>query len=148
MIIGPKNETIDGRGWRFHAKEGLRPDGTMGWMFEEKEIPLIATQMLLVRICVGKVENIDRVKAILRSVPIRDNEEGWNCVYWVIEALKLLSDDGKAMGTSHLIWKDVRDASMTYVQKKRDEHRFDGLGSFDMSKAATFNLLERKETVP
>ncbi|KAH8723970.1 hypothetical protein GQ44DRAFT_655675, partial [Phaeosphaeriaceae sp. PMI808] len=90
LIIGPKNESIEGRGWRFHVKEGLKPDGTLGWLFEEKEIPLVATQMLLVRICVAKIEKDDRIKTILRGVPTREGLQGWNYVYWVKEALNLL----------------------------------------------------------
>ena len=120
----------------------------MGWLFEEKEIPLVATQMLLVRICVGKIEKNDKVKAILRGVPIRDNVEGWNCVYWVAKALQLLSADDKAMGTSELDWANVRNIAMAYVQQKKEGHRFDGQGSFDTSKVATYDLLERKETIP
>lgn len=64
------------------------------------------------------------------------------------EALKLLCDDGRVMGTSHLLWKAVRNTSMTDIQQKREEHRCDGLGSFDMSKAAMVDLLERKKTIP
>jgi len=55
--------------------------------------------MLLVRICVGKIEKDDRTIAIIRGVPIWENMEGWNCVYWVNEALQLLQADEKAMGT-------------------------------------------------
>jgi len=120
----------------------------MGWLFEEREIRLDATQMLLVRICIGKIEKSDRVKAILRSVPIRDNVESWNCVYWVAEALQLLAADDKCMGTSELGWNSVRNTAMAYVERKKMDHRFDGLRSFDMRKAATYDLLIRKETVP
>jgi len=36
---------------------------------------------------------------------------------------------------------------MSYVKKKKDQHRYDGKGQFDMSKAATFDLIEEKETI-
>lgn len=120
----------------------------MGWIFEEKEIPLGATQMLLVRICVGKVEKNSRLKEILRNVPIRDSVAGWNCVYWVVEALKRLQEDGKAMGTSELDWTKLKNTAMAYIERKKQEHRFDGRGSFDMSKPATYDLLEGAETIP
>ena len=58
--------------------------------------------MLLVRICIGKIEKNDKVQAILRGVPIRSNVEGWNCVYWVSEALQQPQADGNAIGTSQL----------------------------------------------
>ena len=37
---------------------------------------------------------------------------------------------------------------MAYVQRKKEAHRFDGQASYDISKAATFDLLEGKETIP
>ena len=83
----------------------------------------------------------------MRDVPIRDNVEGWNCVSWVAEVLQLLNADGKALGTRKLGWVNVRNAAMTYVQQKKEEHRFDGKGSFDQSKVATYNLLEQKEII-
>jgi hypothetical protein len=46
----------------------------MGWLFEEKETSLLATQMLLVRICVGKIEKLDKAKEILRGVPVREEQ--------------------------------------------------------------------------
>jgi hypothetical protein len=34
------------------------------------------------------------------------------------------------------------------AKKKRDEHRFDGKGNYDMTKAATYDLIDQKETIP
>lgn len=126
----------------------MKPDGTLGWLFEEKEIPLVATQMLLVRICVGKIEKNDRVKTILRGVPIHGGIENWNCVHWVKEAISLLEQDKGALGTSDLAWANIRNTAMKYVEEKKEQHRFDGKCSFDTSKAATFDLLKGTETIP
>lgn len=63
------------------------------------------------------------------------------------EALEGLKADGKALGTCVIEWNRVRDGAMTYCQRKKDEHRFDGEGNFDMGKAATYNLIEGKETI-
>lgn len=120
----------------------------MGWLFEEKEIPLIATQMLLVRICVGKIQKYDRTVQILRSIPVQNNVPGWNCVSWVKEALEALERDGKAIGTGKLDWTSVRNGAMSYVERKKRAHRFDGQGSFDMTKPPTYNLFEGAETIP
>ncbi|KZF20584.1 hypothetical protein L228DRAFT_249337 [Xylona heveae TC161] len=148
IITGPKTEVEDGRGMRYHAKERPSGPGKMEWFFEEREVPLAATNMLLVRVMIGKVEKRDRLINILRSVPIRQNVQGWNCVWWVKEALELLRADGKALGTSILEWKSVRDCAMAYCQAKKDKHRFDGKVKYDMTKAATFDLIEGKETIP
>lgn len=91
---------------------------------------------------------MERLLQIIRSIPVRPDEPGWNCVWWVKEALQALKADGKTLGTSVVDWETVRDVAMRYVQKKKDEHRFDGKGNFDMQKAATFDLIEGKETIP
>ncbi|KFY40704.1 hypothetical protein V494_03366 [Pseudogymnoascus sp. VKM F-4513 (FW-928)] len=148
LLVGPKNEVEGGQGTRYHAKERLGADGQMQWIFEELPVSLQATNMLLVRVRIGKVEKLDRLVDIIRTVPIRQGEQGWNCVSWVKESLESIRGDGKALGTSVTEWRKVRDEAMAYCQKKRDEHRFDGEGDYDMTKAATYDLLEKRETIP
>lgn len=103
--------------------------------------------MLLVRIMIGKIENKARVIRLLRNNPIKQGRPGWNCVVWVEEALEALKADGKAMGTSILEWERIRDGAMNYCQRKKDQHRFDGQGSYDVSKAPTYDLIQGKETI-
>lgn len=126
-------------GVRYHAKERLELGGGSKWLFEERECPLAPTSMLLVRIMVGKVVEI------LRTTPIRQGQPGWNCVFWVKEALGMLKVDPKALGTSVVEWEKVRGGAMDYCQRKKDQHRFDGKGNFDMRKVPTYDLIERKE---
>ncbi|KAH6664026.1 hypothetical protein B0J14DRAFT_621330 [Halenospora varia] len=73
-----------------------------------------------------------RLESMLRQVPIKQGEPRWNCVIWVKEALEALGADGKALGTGD----------------KKNEHRFDGKGNFDMSKPATYSLLDGEEMIP
>jgi hypothetical protein len=106
------------------------------------------TAMILVRVVVGKIENMDRLISVMESVPVRGNQPGWNCVEWLREALALLGKDKRALGTSVTEWQTVRDAAMEYVATKAAQHRFDGKakpGQFDPSKVATYDLLEKKE---
>ncbi|TGO39305.1 hypothetical protein BHYA_0056g00150 [Botrytis hyacinthi] len=116
--------------------------------YEEVSIPLLATQMLLVRVMLAKIENYDRMLQILRAIPIRNKDEGWNCVGWVREALVDLQNDGKTLGTAVIEWATVRDAAMNYCQRKKDEHRFDGVVEWKTDKAATFDLINGKEVIP
>jgi hypothetical protein len=102
--------------------------------------------MLLVRIMVGKVADGHRLVEILRGTPIRGGQPGWNCISWVKEALEVLAEE-RALGTSVLDWSRVRDEAMAYCQRKKDQHRFDGQGNFDMKKAATYDLLMEKEII-
>lgn len=106
--------------------------------------------MILVRIQVAKVTDMRSLEGMLRSVPVRGGQPGWNCVEWVKEALAILQNGNKALGSSVLDWVTVRDTAMWYVEKKSREHRFDGLaapGQFDTSKVSTYDLLEGKELV-
>lgn len=54
----------------------------------------------------------------------------------------------KALGAKVVEWEKVREGAMAYCQRKKDEHRFDGKGKLDMNKVPTYDLVERKETVP
>jgi len=131
---------------RYHVKEIMTPSGWT-WVFDEQDIPLAPTGMLLVRIMVGKVENTARLSSIIHDIPIRQGLPDWNCVTWVQEGLQKLQIDKEAMGTSILEWDKVRDGAMEYCQRKKNEHRFDGQGSYDPRKAPTYDLVVGKETI-
>lgn len=147
LFVGPKIESEGGLGVRYHAKERPKPGGGSDWFFEERESLLAPTSMLLVRVLVGKVVDGDRLVGILRNTPLRQGQPGWNCVAWVKEALETLKDDGKALGTKVLQWEIVRNEAMSYCQRKKDQHRFDGQGNFDIKKAPTYDLIQRKEVI-
>lgn len=70
------------------------------FMFKERNISMLATSMILVRILIGKVENHERLACTLRSIPIRAEQPGWNCVGWVQKAVGSLAADGRVLGTS------------------------------------------------
>ena len=109
---------------------------------------MMPTQMILVRVMVAKVEHAERLAQLLRQVPVRQGQEGWNCVSWVKEALSDLQKSKKILGTSVMEWQAIRDAAMQFCQLKKDTHRFDGKGNFDASQVATFDLIQKKETIP
>ncbi|OAL52616.1 hypothetical protein IQ07DRAFT_620193 [Pyrenochaeta sp. DS3sAY3a] len=119
---GPKDEVEKGVGMRYHVNERITGSA---WLFEERETTLLATSMLLVRVMIAKVEDRNRCVA------------GWNCVGWVQEALQSVTE-----------WTEVRIAAMEYCSRKKDEHRFDGQGTYDMTKAPRYDLVERTEKIP
>ena len=125
----------------------MTPEGSQ-WVFEELSASMMTTKMILVRILIAKVEDTEKLAQLLRKIPIRQGEPGWNCVLWVKEALSELEKSNKIIGTSVIEWKAVRDAAMEYCQQKRDQHRFDGKGEFDTSRVSTFDLIQKKETIP
>ncbi|KAJ0414784.1 hypothetical protein BJY00DRAFT_305322 [Aspergillus carlsbadensis] len=137
FIIGPKVEPQGGTGVRYHAKERPTLGGGSERYFEQLECTLAQTSMLLVRVVIAKVMDRSRVADIFRSTPIRQGQPGWNCV----------SGDSRALGTNVTDWAKVRNQAMAYCQQKKDQHRFDGRGNFDMGKVPTFDLMEMKEIV-
>jgi hypothetical protein len=104
--------------------------------------------MLLVRVMIAKVEKKDRFISIVRNTPIRQGVAGWNCVGWVQEALQSLKADRKALGTAMTEWTKVKNTAMEYCERKKEEHRFDGQGNYDMTKVPTYDLVEGKELIP
>lgn len=149
LIVGPNIEDSDARGKRYHVRDALLANRQVQWTMVEQEIPLVATQMLLARVVVGKVTDKEHLRYILRSVPVIQENDAWTCVTWVEHALEALRADGRALGTSILDWDTVGDAAIGYVQQKKDQGRYDGSrpGVFDMGKAATFDLLLGREIV-
>ncbi|TID19413.1 hypothetical protein E6O75_ATG06751 [Venturia nashicola] len=149
LIVGPKDEGKNEKGKCYHAKTIFDGSGRSQWEFEKRNVYLAPTinNLLLTRVLVAKVANIERLDDVVHGIPVQQGNPGWNCVSWVQEALQALKEDGKALGTSIVDWKDVRDAAMSYVQRKMDDHRFDGKGKFDIRKAPTFDLIKGIETV-
>lgn len=154
LIVGPKTEDEDSKGARFHAKEKIRlvgagPMPESVWEYEERESSMMPTSMLLVRVMIGKVKDTNRLKSLLRSIPIRSGVEGWNCVTWVKEAFETAQRDKRVLGTPNSVyWDSIRNTAMWYVEQKKADHRFDGRGAFDQTKAATWDMIDGRERVP
>jgi hypothetical protein len=132
--VGPKSDEPEEEGIRYHARERMKQDGTSEWEFEEASTTMLPSRMIMVRILMAKIESRDRLAQVLRQIPIRQGQQGWNCVTWIKEALAQLQMSTNLIGTSVVEWDAVRDAAMSYCQKKKDEHRFDGKGSFDTTR--------------
>jgi hypothetical protein len=145
--VGPKSDKPEDEGLRYHAKERMKQDGTSSWEFEEASTTMLPSRMIVVRILIAKVQNKDRLAEVLRQIPVRQGQQGWNCVAWIREALDELQVSKGVVGRSVVEWETVRNAAMEYCQRKRDEHRFDGKGSFDATRVATFDLIQGRETI-
>lgn len=94
-----------------------------------------------------KMEDKARFVSVLYSTRIKQGQTGWNCVNWLQEALQGFQNDWKAMGKGVLEWTRVGDRAMEYCRRKKNEHRFDGQGSYDPGKAPTYDLVEGKEMI-
>jgi hypothetical protein len=144
LLVGPKKEDENARGKRYHAKQV--PD----WVYEEINIGMPATNMILVRVLAAKVKKMDRLESAMRSVPVRPDVPGWTCRSWVEEAYRTLQGDGKAIGSCP-DWETLSETALWYVQKKTEEHRFDGQappGQFNIRLVPTWSVAEGQELVP
>ena len=66
---------------------GTPPTPRSVWVYEAVDISMALPYMLLVRIVVAKIKDRRRLQYILKDPPLRPEVEGWNCVWWVQEAL-------------------------------------------------------------
>ncbi|KAG8162355.1 hypothetical protein KVR01_008120 [Diaporthe batatas] len=163
LLVGPKHEDSNSKGKRFHVKETMTTvDGRTQsrWLYEERDIGMNPTAMILVRVIIGKVANLERVASVLRKVPLHQEQAGWNCVSWLRDALEALRRDGKALsgarssaataGAATAVWEEDREAALDFVRRKERQHRFDGKatpGWFDMSQVATYDFLRDREVI-
>ena len=71
-LVGFKTEIGGGQGVQSHVKEKLKKSCGSDWLFEEGSTPLALTNMLLVRLIIGELENNERlVNVWRRTTPIR-----------------------------------------------------------------------------
>ena len=65
-------------GRRCHVKNQPNPNAPGGvWQYEEVQLQNVQnTTSLLVRVMIGKVENLERLITILRSIPVIQNDPG------------------------------------------------------------------------
>ncbi|OAX83017.1 hypothetical protein ACJ72_02618 [Emergomyces africanus] len=150
IIVGPKEEVEGGKGHRHHVKQQLDPasPSQFKWVYQALEIPLIQTSMLLGRIMIAKVTDSVQLRNTLAAVPIVQNNPAWTCRIWVRDAIVALEADGRSLGTRVTNWSIIEQSAKDYIGQKRQQRRYDGSGSFPPRTVPTFDLIERKETVP
>ncbi|KHN98686.1 uncharacterized protein MAM_03148 [Metarhizium album ARSEF 1941] len=148
LLSGPNNHLkSDLQLTMYHVKDKLVIKGepkaaSSVW---EYSVESDRSSLLLAHIVVGKIRDIHRLEDILRSVPVRSSKEGWNSISWVQEAFRLVSVAPGVLGSHIEDWEEIRRTAMSYVDEKKAKHRFDGLGRFDLSKPATWDMLQGKE---
>lgn len=148
LLVGPKNESDDSQGHRFHIRDRITKvnnQAVIKWEYDGAATKMSATTKLLIRVVIGKVKDQPRLEAILKSVPMQPNKKDWNCVEWVKEAHTKLIADGKTLGTCIKDWDQIRDQAMAYVTDKKAKGRWTAGSDFDPFKAPTLNLLNGAE---
>jgi hypothetical protein len=148
LIVGPKDEAQGAQGKRYHIKNQIDPEtGRERWVYEEFDVPMQPTGMLLVRILIAKVEKPNRLGQLLSRVTLVQDDTDWNCKNWVKDSLRALEEDGKSLGTAQTDWAYVQQMAYWYVDLKKSQKRFDGTGDWDVMKVPTFDVLVNQETI-
>ncbi|KYG46425.1 hypothetical protein M433DRAFT_65174 [Acidomyces richmondensis BFW] len=149
LLLGPKSGCTRGYGVRFRANNDTI---NRKWVYEEQEVPMIALNMLLVRVQIGKVDGFDRehLAAKLRRVGVKQ-DDAFSCAVWLRLALQTLRDDERLVGVGRFDWEVVRDTALRYCESKTKAQRFDpsyGLGGSDLRTIPTFDIIRWEEIVP
>lgn len=153
FIVEPENETKNSQRKRFHVKKRLRPLGEQRtansyWHFEEIDISTDAPSMMLTRILIGKVKDLDRLRFSLRRTPIQQDVKAWNWIDWVEAAFYEITQDYGNLETCVTKWEILRDTVMRYIELKKLAHRFDGTRAYDFTKVPTWDMLQGAEVTP
>jgi len=150
LIAAPKKETDETKAKRYHVRQRMYTEDGRSWNqweYEELDITTLATRMILVRIMVAKILNWPKLEEVVRAVPIVQNDKSWTCRIWVRNAMASLAAEAGVLGRSVTDWPTIESSAKQYARKKKDQHRFDGEGDWDMSKVPTWDLIENKETI-
>jgi len=100
-----------------------------------------------VRILIAKIEDEQRLVALLRGVPTIQGDSNWRCRTWIASALDKIAKDGGCVGTAELDWQKIEPFARQYVRDKTASGRY--LTAADLMRPKpTWDMLENKETVP
>ncbi|PSN60499.1 hypothetical protein BS50DRAFT_593605 [Corynespora cassiicola Philippines] len=144
LNLGPKAESKDTvPGSRYHVK-----NSPLGWTYEEIPLENIrATNSLLARILIVKIEDELRLVTLLRELSVVQGDSNWRCRTWIASALAEIAKDGKCVGTAELNWAKIEAFARQYVQEKTASGRYQSVSDL-MKPKPTWDMLENKESVP
>lgn len=140
--MGPKSPLRETAGTRHHVEHVGGPEHRYFYVADDAEyIP--SAQSIIVRIAIAKVVDTVRLAAILRNVPVHQDDTSWNCLSWVKDAFLRIVEDEKRCVKGYVEakdWKDIERRTREFVKTKRDTRRPPG------DSIPTWNLWENRET--
>ena len=88
---------INNQATRFHARDFFTSLDETHWLYEEVHVDPKGTPKLLAKTLIGDINDWDRFLEIVRDVPIDQVTPGWNCVFWIRDALRAVGEDGRVV---------------------------------------------------
>jgi len=153
LHISPNQENLDPlicQSTKFHCKNILQStDGdftVITWVYETIKINSNFDSRLLVRVLLGKLESgsIDKVTRLFAEVPVVQDDPEFNCITWVRRALLRLKQSDIVEGDK-LEWDKIKQTALDYVEKKKQQGRFETTWTADSSRVPTFDMLLGRE---
>lgn len=142
LLVGSKSSLRETAGARYHVEHASGPEHR--YLYVEDDAGCIpSAQDVIVRIAVAKIVDATRLQAILRDVPVDQEDPSWNCLSWIKDAfLRLMADEQRCVKgyVEAKDWKDIERKAREYAKKKRDERRSTG------DSIPTWNFWENRET--
>ncbi|KAK6856449.1 hypothetical protein PG995_006636 [Apiospora arundinis] len=122
---------------------------TSAWtVFEALRLENVrSTATLLVRVVIAKITDERRLIQLLRQVPVVQDDPEWRCRTWVAQVLQAIERDGHCVSSAVLNWPIIEAKAREYAAAKAAAGRY-GLGKDMLAPKPTYNILERRETVP
>ena len=157
LTIGPQTFSRSDTGTRYHVTHSTTTSSSHGKSIDTTllytEDCLSTTRLArdpLVRICIAKIIDLERLETILRSLPIPLCDSSYSCLTFVRSAFTALHHGvGAGCLKSYLSkddWKDVELCVRKYCKRKREQRRFTGdNGSWNDGTVSTFNYWENRE---
>ena len=142
LLVGPKSPSRDTAGTRHHVEHASGPDHRYLYVADDAQY-FPSPQSIIVRITVAKIVDTTRLEAVLRHVPVHQDDTSWNCLSWIRDAfLRVLEDEQRCVKgyVEAKDWKGIERRTREYARKKRDERRPAG------ESIPTWNFWENRET--
>ncbi|KYK59830.1 hypothetical protein DCS_00964 [Drechmeria coniospora] len=144
LMVGPKKERREPvAGLRFRVSFSK----TRGWFYTEKTVTDVRTPYkMLVRLLVGKIEDMDRLVTMTRTTPIPQNDPYFRSYDWVATVLERVDADGTVVGDAVLDWETIEMTARRFIETKALQGRF-GREALGLPQPM-WSMLEDREVLP
>ena len=120
----------------------------MPWIYEAVKVNPNSDNWILVRVFLGEVRRVDIAERLFAEVPVIQDDSTFNCITWVQQALFRLNEDVKVGTRVPFDWDNIQNITLEYVNKKKQQGRFETGWDGDSSRVPTLDMMSSKEMFP
>jgi hypothetical protein len=133
---------------KFHYKNSLRSvegKAVISWVYEAVKVNPHYDDRILVRVLLAEFTQEKALEHFFAEVPVVQGDTKFNCITWVRQALLRLKE---AKITRMGDWDSIQRTALDYVQKKKQQGRFEASWEGNSSGVATFDMISGVEITP